>query len=75
MKIKIKLYGHLYWYTDKKKEMEIQARQKSIETILNELDIPVGEIAMVTINKNKAELNAIPQDGDLVEVHPVIGGG
>jgi sulfur carrier protein ThiS len=75
MKIKIKLYGHLYWYTYKKKEIEIQAQQKSIESILNELNIPVGEIAMVTINKNKAELNALPQAGDLVEIYPVIGGG
>jgi len=75
MKINIKFYGQLYWYTDKKKEMEIEVQPKSIESILEELSVPIGEVFMISINKEKVELDVVPNDGDVVEVYPVIGGG
>jgi sulfur carrier protein ThiS len=75
MKIKLKVYGHLYWYTSKLKEIELETQPKDIESLLEDVNIPIGEVSMVAVNNKKAEMKDIPGDGDTVEVYPVIGGG
>ena len=43
--------------------------------IVNEIGIPVNELGIVLINGHHASLNDKLQDGDIVSLMPLIGGG
>jgi len=75
IKIKLQVHGHLYWYAGKKYVLEVESEPKDIETILEQAGIPTGEVSFVAIDNKKLGLEHIPNDGDVIDVYPVVGGG
>ena len=74
----LRLGGHLSFYAPQKAselELEIPARIPLAE-LLQRLDVPAGEVALVVINGEQVELkDAYISDQDRVQLFPPIGGG
>lgn len=75
MKVSIKLYGQLYWYVQKRKELDLETQSQSIQDIIDELKLPIGEIAFVSLDGSRVELDTKLHDGAVLEIYPIIGGG
>ncbi|NLM42983.1 MAG: hypothetical protein GX201_03040 [Clostridiales bacterium] len=75
IKIRLQVHGHLYWYAGKKNELEVEIEPKDVETILEQIGIPIGEVSFVAIDNKKVGFEYIPNDGDILDVYPVVGGG
>lgn len=75
MRVSMKLYGQLYWYVQKQKELVIETKANTIKDIIDQLKIPIGEVSFVTMDGIKVELDTLPQNKAVIEVYPVIGGG
>lgn len=75
IKIRLKIHGHLYWYASKKQELEIEVKPQTIENILEEIGIPIGEVSFVATGNKKIGFEYVPNDGDALDVYPVVGGG
>lgn len=74
----LRLGGHLGWYDPKKRSrVEIHLGQPvSLVALLRQLEIPVAEIAVATVNRQAVELeHARVSDADTVELFPPVGGG
>ncbi|HEY9077635.1 MAG TPA: MoaD/ThiS family protein [Anaerolineaceae bacterium] len=77
--MKLHLGGHLNFFdTGKRSRLEIAVPSEGLPLvdILQNLNVPVGEVAIVAVNGELADLEACrvyPQDS--VEVYPPIGGG
>ena len=76
--MRIFLGGHLNFYHPQKEkwlEVEIQC-PKPLLKILGDLGIPLGEMHLVVINGEIAELqDAIVSGKDEVKLYPAVGGG
>jgi len=74
----LRLGGHLSFYAPQKAselELEIPARIPLTE-LLQGLNVPAGEVALVVINGEQVELkDAYISDQDRVQLFPPIGGG
>lgn len=46
-----------------------------VSTLIDRLDIPHQEIAILLVNGRDATLDRILQDGDTISVFPPVGGG
>jgi molybdopterin synthase sulfur carrier subunit len=75
-KISISLYATL-----RKRRLDLANRgpvttkASTIGELLDEIQIPKGEAAMVFVNEKRAVLESEVQDGDKVSIFPVLGGG
>lgn len=72
------LGGHLNWYEPQKRAwLEIPlAAPVALPSLLEALRVPLGEVAIVTINGRLASLETtVVTDADRVEVYPAMGGG
>ena len=73
------LGGHLSWY-DSQKRSRIDVHlivPTSLTQVLNDLRVPIAEIAVGTIN-GKALFkfdDVIVRDNDQIELYPPVGGG
>ena len=74
----LRLGGHLSFYAPQRAselELEIPARILLAE-LLQRLQVPVDEVALVVINGEQVELkDAFISDQDRVQLFPPIGGG
>jgi molybdopterin converting factor small subunit len=52
-----------------------QAPGSTVGAIVDELEIPRGEIGFVLVRARHAELDHQPADGDTVSIFPRVGGG
>lgn len=74
MPVIIKPVGTLKIYTDNQAEVSAQAGGTVRET-LKALGIPPDLVALVMVNDQQREKDYCLQDGDVVKVIAVIGGG
>ncbi len=76
--MQLHLGGHLSWYDPyKRARLEIKLAEPIVLLLLlQQLNIPPAEIAIVTVNRVTVVLdNAQVSDGDSVELFPPVGGG
>ncbi len=76
--MQLHLGGHLSWYDPQKRpRLEIKlAEPVSLMSLLEQLNVPAAEIAVVTVNRVAVELeDAQVSDKDSVELFPPVGGG
>ncbi len=70
--------GHLIWYLPQKNaDLDLVLESPTrLADILAKLSIPVGEVVLVVVNGELAELSTVTvTDNDRVELFPPIGGG
>jgi molybdopterin converting factor small subunit len=76
--IRVHLGGHLDWYDPQKRrwlEVPVQGAI-GLLALARCLGVPASEIAIVTVNRRKAELETdSARDGDTVEFFSAVGGG
>lgn len=76
--MRLHLGGHLNWYDPHKRAwltLEL-AQSVPLLDLLEQLQVPAGEVALTVINGRLVELEqARVSDGDQVELYPPIGGG
>ncbi len=74
----LRLGGHLRWYDPQKRsrlEIPLTGSTRLI-SLLQQLQIPPAEIAIVTVNRKMVALeDAQVSDRDQVELFPPVGGG
>jgi sulfur carrier protein ThiS len=76
--VEIHLGGHLAFYAPQKKSrFSISMDQPAgLEAVLQDLGVPLGEVAMASVNGKLVELaTARIQPGDRIELFPPMGGG
>lgn len=76
--MRLHLGGHLGWYAQKKSWVDVRLTQPTrLTDVLKTLGVPIGEIAVGTLNR--APLfsldEVIVHDNDIVELFPPVGGG
>ena len=76
--MQLHLGGHLSWYApEKRSRLEIHLDHPvALVALLEQLSLPVAEIAVATVNRKAVELeDAQVSDSDSVELYPPVGGG
>ena len=76
--MRLHLGGHLGWYVQKKSWVEVQlTRPTHLTDVLENLGVPIGEIAVGTLNGEPlfSPEDVIVNDADTVELFPPVGGG
>jgi sulfur carrier protein ThiS len=76
--VKLHIGGHLTWFLpEKKSDLEVALDGPTrLTDILAKLGIPAGEIVLVVVNGELAELAACEvTNEERVEIYPPIGGG
>jgi molybdopterin synthase sulfur carrier subunit len=75
-KISISLYATLRKRrSDLANRGPVTTKAGTIGELLDEIQIPKGEAAMVFVNEKRAVLESEVQDGDRVSIFPILGGG
>ena len=74
MKIELRLFATLREKRQKVTTLEVP-EGTSAEELVDSLEIPQSEIAILMINGRHSKLNAILQDGDVISLFPPVGGG
>lgn len=74
MLVTVKLVAsfRLKWFQESTREYPCGVE---VLDIVSEIGIPLSELGIVLINGNHASLNDKLQDGDIVSLMPLIGGG
>ncbi len=76
--MRVHLGGHLSWYeAERRAWVEVHPAGPATPLgLLQELGVPPGEVAVVTVNRRATRLeDAELADGDTVEFFPPVGGG
>ena len=73
--ISITVIGLLKSYTQNRESLTLDAAGKSVSQVLAELGIPSVLVAVVLINGRQELKDYVLQDGDLVKLIPLVGGG
>jgi sulfur carrier protein ThiS len=76
--VKLHLGGHLAFYDpEKRSHLELEIKGKvSLVALLQQLKVPLAEIALVVVNSELVELeNSLITNTDRVDLYPPIGGG
>lgn len=77
IKVTIILKGHLMWYSEGKKkvhEITISEGLKIIDA-LHTIKVPIEQINIVRKNGEKVSLDTEINEGDQIEIVPIIAGG
>ncbi len=76
-KIRIRLHGHLWRYPQKGEPWaELPWQQgKTLAQMLEKLRIPVEQVMLALANGQPFPLHGCPEEGDIIELLPVIDGG
>ncbi len=77
MKVKVRLYGHLEWYSPGgRREHELEVPDgSSVGDVIRALGLPPAEVALVSVNGDRAEEGRRLRDGDELRILPVVSGG
>ena len=76
--MRIYLGGHLnFYHPQKEKWLEIELEQSTpLRVVLDNTNIPLGEVHLVVINDELVDLNeAIVSEQSEVKLFPAVGGG
>jgi sulfur carrier protein ThiS len=76
--MRLHLGGHLNWYDPQKRSWQTipLAEPVMLIELLNQLQVPPGEVALTVVNGCLVSLDeATISDDDRVELYPPIGGG
>ena len=73
--VSITVIGLLKNYTQNRESLTLHAAGKSINQVLAELGIPSVLVAVVLINGRQESKDYVLQDGDIVKLIPLVGGG
>ena len=73
--VSITTVGLLKSYTQNRESLTLDAAGKSISQVLAELGIPSVLVAVVLINGRQESKDYVLQDGDVVKLVPLVGGG
>ncbi len=73
--VSITIVGLLKSYAQNRESLTLDAAGKSISRVLTELGIPSVLVAVVLINGRKEMKSYVLQDGDVVKLAPLLGGG
>lgn len=74
MKVTVKLFAS--FQTGRFKiEIREYPDQTLISTVVRELNIPEGEVGILLLNAVHAKLDQPLDDGDLLAIFPLVGGG
>ncbi|QNO15386.1 MoaD/ThiS family protein [Alkalicella caledoniensis] len=74
MQIKVKLFAT--FRINRHKEMVLDLKQGTTpKEVIESLDIPVKEVAIIMINGRHQKLDTILQDSDTLALFPPVGGG
>ena len=71
---KLRLLGPLQAYVDGRKEINIDSGRTVHDTLVS-LNIPPEAIALVTVNEEIQKKDYLVQEGDIVRILAIIGGG
>lgn len=74
MTAKLRVVGYLKEHSDGRSEINVDAGQ-SVRQILETIGINPDLVALVVVNESQQDKNYIIQDGDLIRVMAVVGGG
>lgn len=74
MKIEMRLFATLREGRGKVILMEVP-EESAVSVLIESLEIPYQEIAILLVNGRDASLERILNDGDAVSVFPPVGGG
>ncbi len=69
--------GHLMWYSEGKKKTHNITIDKDLKIIdvIKKLKVPIEQINIVLKNHEKVDVNTVMNEGDQIEVVPIIAGG
>lgn len=75
VKIEVRLFAYFREGREKKYFMEISEEKIVPRDILQKLQIPVEEVAILLINGRDGTADAPLKDGDVLSLFPPVGGG
>lgn len=77
MKITVIVTSELIWFTPSKQEKNIMIlpENRTMCDVVRQLNIPVNEVSYVIHNGKMDDLNYKPQEGDTIELYPIIYSG
>lgn len=74
MQVKVKLFATLR--ENRKKEMMMDVEESTTpKDIIERLNIPAEEVAIIFINGRSVKLDRVLEDNDTVSIFPPVGGG
>ncbi len=75
--VKVVLRGHLMWYPEKKQKHQIVSARKNARVIdlIKRLNVPIEQVGFILKNGQKVDASLIVNDGDEIELVPIIAGG
>jgi molybdopterin converting factor small subunit len=74
MKVEIRLFATLRTDRFKKEERSVE-EGTTVQVIVDDLNIPHEDIAILLVNGRDGELSSPLKDGDTVSLFPPVGGG
>lgn len=74
MNVVVKLFANLRINNEKEYALEIKDGSTPAD-ILNKINIPLEDVAIVIINGRRKEIDTSLQEGDIVSIFPPVGGG
>ena len=74
MNITVKLFATLRNYGENKQEMTLD-EGIAVGAIIQMLELPKNEVAIIMINGRHVKEDVILQDGDVLAFFPAVGGG
>ena len=74
MEIKVRLFATLR--ENRRKELMLTWPEKATPAdVINELDIPKADVAILLVNGRDGDFNQELNEGDVVSIFPPVGGG
>jgi molybdopterin converting factor small subunit len=75
-KVSVFLYGTLRVIrSDLSDRQLVQTRANSLEELLDEMNIPKDQAAIVFVNEKRARFESEIRDGNNIKIFPMLGGG
>jgi len=71
----LKLLGGLHWHTKEKKQNIMIEPGKKVKEYLAELNVPVKEVQIISVNEAQKPLDYVVQPDDTVTILPVVSDG
>lgn len=73
--VKVKLHGSLRRYSGSPDGSVNRQAGITIKELMDEFNFYPGEVMLVTVNKESVGYDYVCNDGDYVEMFPIVGGG
>lgn len=74
MNITVKLFATLRENREKERVIELK-EGTSIQSVIEQMELPVNDIAIMMVNGRGQKQDTVLKDGDVVSLFPPVGGG